>query len=212
MRVLIGCEESQAVCKAFRAKGHEAYSCDLQPCSGGHPEWHLQMDVFKAIRLLKPEMGIMHPPCDFLSNAGNAYLSIDKYGKKAINRRIKQLQAAQFFMRIYNCKIKKICIENPVGFINSFMPPTQTIHPYFFGDHDNKRTCLWLRNLPPLQHTKTVDLFSEATHVTVQPTYIDTSGKPRYFSDSISGHRSDANLLRSKTFPGIAAAMAEQWG
>ena len=113
-------------------------------------------------------------------------------------------------MKIWGAKIDKICIENPVGFMNHFLPPSQVIHPYYFGDSDKKRTCLWLKNLPKLVHIKQPDLFSKSTHVPVEPTYIDRSGKPRYFVDGT--HSGGQSYERSKTFPAIAQAMADQWG
>jgi len=214
MRVLVGCEESQAVCKAFRAKGHEAYCCDLQPCSGGHPEWHLQMDVFKGIRQIKPELGIFFPPCTYLTVSGNRHFVYELYGVKAIDRRIKQLDAAKFFMKLYKSKIPKIAIENPIGFINGIMKPTQIIQPYYFGDNVPKSTCLWLQGLPPLQYNLENNLFGNKT--AVEPEYItyndknSKTGTSRYsvFGRLGKGHGKE----RSKTFPGIAAAMAEQWG
>ena len=212
MKVLVACEESQAVCKAFRERGHEAYSCDIQECSGGHPEWHIQGDAMEVIRSDRWDMLIGHPPCTFLSNAGIGYFNIDKYGEKAEERMISRLNASKFFMDMYTAPIPKICLENPVGFINGWLRPSQIIEPYFFGDAHKKRTCLWLKNLPPLVHRRQNDLFGSRTHVEVKPTYIDKSGKARYFTDAISGFHKDAQKLRSKTFPGIAKAMADQWG
>lgn len=141
MKVLIMCEESQAICKAFRDKGREAYSNDLQDCSGGHPEWHLQMDCFKAYEIIKPELVIGHPPCQFITNAGIAYFNLEKYGDKAMERWAKRKEASELFMKMWNLPVKKMCLENPVGFINSFMPASQVIHPYMFGDAHKKRTC-----------------------------------------------------------------------
>lgn len=227
MNVLIACEESQAVCKAFRAKGHNAFSCDLQECSGGRPEWHIVADVLPVIKggtfvtqsgevmtVEKWDMMIAHPPCTYLSYAGNGYVDIERYGQKAIERLQKRQDALVLFMAMYNAPIEKICIENPVGYMNTvFRKPDQTIHPYFFGDCDKKRTCLWLKGLPMLVHISKDDLFSVKSHTEEpQPTYIDKSGKARYFTDSISGSMSDTQSLRSKTFPGIAQAMADQWG
>lgn len=213
MRILIGCEESQEVCKAFRNKGHESYSCDIQECSGGHPEWHYHQDIFEVIEKYGPwDMMIAHPPCTYLSHAGNNYLNIEKYGQAAINRRESQIEAADFFMQLWKANIPKICIENPIGYINSRLPTTQIIQPYYFGDSDKKTTCLWLKGLPKLVHFKVDDLFAVKTHVIADPIYIDRSGKKRYFTDSISGSSKEGKKLRSKTFPGIAQAMADQWG
>lgn len=211
MKILVACEESQEVTKAFRNKGHEAYSCDIQPCSGGLPEYHFQQDIFEVIEM-GWDMMIAHPPCTFLSNAGNRHFNINKYGSKAIKRMIDREFAAIFFLKLFDAPINKICIENPVGFINHFLPPNQTIHPCFFGDADYKKTCLWLKGLNPLLHVKESDLFNAQTHVKVKPVYIDNSGKPRYFTESIRGTNEEIKLLRSKTFPGIAKAMADQWG
>jgi len=212
MKILIACEESQAVCIAFRNKGHEAYSCDIQECSGEHPEWHIQDDVLNVIENGRYDMMIGHPVCKYLSHAGNGHFDFFKYGNRAIDRWHKRVSAADFFMKLWNANIEKICLENPVGWINSFLPPSQVINPSFFGEPENKRTCLWLKNLPNLNHYKDHSLFGEKTHVAVRPTYIDKNGKPRYFTESISGYRRDAEKLRSKTFPCIAQAMADQWG
>jgi len=211
MKVLIGCEESQTVCKAFRARGHEAYSCDIQQCSGGHPEWHLQASIMEIIKI-KWDLAIFHPPCTYLSHAGNGYFNVSKYGDKALKRAELRNEAMTFFRTLYAAEIPKICIENPVGAMNSIMPPTQVIEPYFFGDGHKKRTCLWLKGLPPLFHSKCDDMFSKCTHVAAEPIYIDKSGKKRFFTDAISGGRETTQKERSKTFQGIADAMAAQWG
>ena len=225
MRVLIACEESQRVCIAFRDRGHEAYSCDIQPCSGGHPEWHIQGDALIAMRggfihlqdgstvcVDNWDMMIGHPPCTYLSNAGNRYFNIDRFGSKAEKRMIDRLSAAQFFMDMYTANIPRIYLENPVGFINGWLKPTQVVEPYFFGDSEKKKTCLWLKGLPKLIHHRTDNLFGSRTHIEIKPTYVDKSGKSRYFTDSISGTNPEAQKLRSKTFPSIAKAMADQWG
>jgi len=158
------------------------------------------------------DMMIGHPVCKFLSNAGNRYFNIEKYEDKALERWYKRIKGAEFFMKLWSANIPKICLENPVGFINSFMPPTQTINPSFFGEPENKRTCLWLKGLPKLVHIKEDGLFGGKTHVKVLPTYIDKSGKPRYFTESISGFDKEAEKKRSKTFIAFANAMADQWG
>lgn len=210
MKILIGCEYSGTVRDAFIARGHDAWSCDLLPTEIAGP--HLQCSV---LDVLKDgwDMAIFHPPCTFLSNAGIAYFNIDKYGRKAL-RRIKQRQKSlEFFMKLYYSPIPKIAIENPVGFVNSHLKPTQIIQPYYFGDNDMKTTCLWLKGLQPLVHTKVSDLFTDTiTHIAKpEPLHIETSGKKRYFTDMVPGGPS-AGHLRSKSFPGIAKAMAEQWG
>jgi len=144
MKIIIACEESQTVCIAFRNKGHEAYSCDIQECSGGHPEWHLQMDVFEAIKLKQWDMMIAFPPCTYLSKAGARWWK--KEGREMLS-----LEAFEFVLKLWNCRINKIAIENPRGKLNNYWRhPDQIIQPYWFGDPFSKATCLWLKNLPPL--------------------------------------------------------------
>lgn len=194
MRVLIACEESQAVCKAFRSLGHEAYSCDIEPCSGGYPEWHLQVD---ALELLKMQWDIIlaFPPCTYLSNAGARHLF--KGGKLNEERYHKGLQAKEFFLKFLNADCPKICVENPVSSKIYQMPKhTQEIQPYQFGHPVQKKTRLWLKGLPPLQPTAIVD-YKCGCHEA--GTWFMKGGKERQKN-------------RSKTFPGIAKAMAEQWG
>lgn len=209
MKVLIGCEESQAVCKAFRALGHEAYSCDLQDCSGGHPEWHLKMDVFKAIELINPKLGIFHPPCTYISYAGTAHWN--KPGRLQ-----KRLKALSFFAALWESDIDMIYIENPKGCASPVIAKySQEIQPYYFGDSHLKTTWLWLKNLPPLEWTESDNLFSYASSCgKPEPIYVDYTGKKRYITDATGGYHGEGNstLKRSKTFPGIARAMAEQWG
>jgi hypothetical protein len=217
-KVLIACEESQTVCKAFRALGHEAYSNDLQNCSGGHPEWHLNMDCFEAIYLKKWDLMIAHPPCAYLSNAGIGWFNEVKYGEKALERKRLRDEALIFVTRLYNSHIPRICIENPTGWLNShFRKPDQIIQPYYFGDTESKRTCLWLKNLPPLYHNADCNLFDEkVTHV--EPKiygYYKKVGSKK-FGQPIYGNNylkfsDDRAKIRSKTFDGIAAAMANQW-
>lgn len=205
MKVLIACEESQAVCIEFRKKGHEAYSCDIQECSGGHPEWHIQDDVLKIINK-KWDMIIAHPPCTYLSNAAASYLF---RGKKLNNERFeKGLKAKKFFMNFYNNKCKKICIENPIpSSIYRLPKPTQSIQPYFFGDPYKKFTYLWLKNLPKLFYTDKITLFdNKITCVKPQGLWVNRS-----YKNKDNGLHKDPKM-RSKTFPGIAKAMAEQWG
>ncbi len=215
---IVGCEESQIVMEAFLKKGHDFYSCDIIDCSGNYPNRHIKADIFYVIEILQ-EFGIIidifigHPPCTYLSHAGNGYLNIEKYGEQAVKRKEKQIEAYDFFIKMYKIKIAKICIENPVGYVNSRLRASQIINPYFFGDSDKKRTCLWLIGLPLLQHFKQTDLFNQKTHVSVTPIYIDrVSGKKRFYTDAISGTSKEGKKLRSKTFPGIANAMADQWG
>ncbi len=135
MKILIACEESQAVCKAFRAKGHEAYSCDILECSGGHPEWHIQGDVLEQLDK-DWDMIIAHPPCTYLTVSGNAWFNVEKYGDKAIKRTKEREEAIEFFMKFVNSKCDKIVIENPIGVISSrYKKPNQIIQPYQFGHH-----------------------------------------------------------------------------
>ena len=212
INVLIACEESQAVCKAFRELGFNAFSNDIQECSGGYPEWHLQMDCFEAIALKDWDLMIAFPPCTFLSYVGEGWFNVEKYKEKAIKRLENRKKAEEFFIKIYNSNIKYIAIENPRGSIMKAIKPTQYIHPYYFGDNHKKLTCLWLKNLPSLIYAKNDNLFINKT-ATEEPksNYIDRSGKKRYFTDSFWPSK-DRGKLRSKTFPGIAKAMAEQWG
>lgn len=203
MRVLVACEESQEVCKAFRALGHEAYSCDLQPCSGGHPEWHLQVD---ALELLKMpwDLIIAHPPCTYLTNAGARWLWAGHKLNK--DRYQKGLHGKAFFMAFLNHDCPRIAVENPIPSAVFEMPPcSQIVQPYEYGHPYSKKTCLWLKGLRPLKPTHVVE-----NHVPFisSGTYSKTHD-PKYKGASRKGGSAKS---RSKTFPGIAAAMAEQWG
>lgn len=221
MRIIIACEESQTLCKLFRAAGHEAFSCDLKPCTGGHPEWHLRGDIFHFISYsYQLEYGywdrlIEHPPCIFLSVTANKWLLDQKPRKSGKlvgeKRRLAQKEAEDFFIALYNSDIDEICLENPVGSINSKLPPTQIIQPYFFLDADKKRTCLWLKGLPKLVHSSQDNLFDSKSHVEPIGTYKKKDGAMAFFTDSISGTSINAAQLRSKTFKGIAEAMVNQW-
>lgn len=194
MKVLVACEESQRVCIAFREKGHEAYSCDIEPCSGGHPEWHIQDDVLKHLDK-GWDLIIAHPPCTYLSNAGARFL----YPKGVLNQeRLKKgLEAKEFFMKLYNANCPKICVENPVSSKIFEMPQhTQEIQPFEFGHPFKKKTRLWLKGLEPLKATNIVEV-SESTKIAGN--WFNKGGK-------------DRQKNRSKTFEGIAKAMAEQWG
>lgn len=203
-RVLIACEESQAVCIEFRKLGHEAFSCDLQECSGGHPEWHLQQDVFEVIDM-GWDMMIAFPPCTHLAVSGAAWF--DQKRKDG-----RQQDGIDFFMEFTKTNIPKWCIENPVGIMsNIYRKPNQLIQPYYFGDQSRKTTCLWLNNLPPLYHNAKLNLFdSKITHV--EPDLITYKNGKTFSRDAaILFPSPDRGKLRSKTFPGIARAMAEQW-
>ncbi len=194
MRVLIGCEFSQIVTIAFRKRGHEAYSCDIIPCEGGHPEWHIQEDVLKVINQ-KWDLGIFHPPCTYLSNAGARFLY--PKGKLNIKRLANAHKAKEFFMQLWTVDIGLICIENPTPSKIIGLPEhTQTIQPYYFGDMAQKRTLLWLKRLPALEYSYSGSL-PESTKVAGN--WYNKGGK-------------DRQKKRSRTFQGIANAMAEQWG
>lgn len=205
MKVLIACEESQAVCKEFRAKGHEAFSCDIQECSGGHPEWHFQQDIFEIINM-GWDLMIAFPPCTHLAVSGAAW-----FKKKIADGR--QQQGIDFFMKIVNANIDKIAIENPIGIMsNLYRKADQIIHPYYFGDEASKPTCLWLKNLPKLIHIKETDLFYESTHVDKGEFVTSKSGKRGAKWNWWLPPGPERAKIRSKTFPGIAKAMAHQWG
>lgn len=207
MKVLLACEESQAVTIEFRKRGHEAYSCDILPCSGGHPEWHIQGDV---LPLLKEDwdLVIAFPPCTHLATSGAAW-----FEKKRADGR--QQAAIDFFLQFtkLNCPW---AIENPMGIMSTvYRKPNQIIQPYFFGDGKSKKTCLWLNELPLLYHNGTVNLFDQVvTHVDKGETITFESGRtmPKWYADAWNLPVEERAKLRSKTFPGIARAMAEQWG
>ena len=231
MKVLVACEESQAVCKAFRERGHEAYSCDIEPCSGGHPEWHIMQDVLDYINgdgrplwekrrapfpLFRTQDGkwhdlpirwdliIAHPPCTDLAVSGARHFA----RKRADGT---QQKSIAFFMEFVNADCEKIAIENPICIMSTeYRKPDQIIQPYQFGHHARKSTCLWLKGLPKLIPTDIVD-----------PGEIDKNGFSRgasldYATDEngkiLSWNDPRTAKARSKTFPGIARAMAEQWG
>lgn len=230
MKVLVACEESQAVCKAFREKGHEAYSCDIQDCSGGCPEWHIKGDVLPLLNgnceiitadgkthsiQGKWDLIIAHPPCTHICVSGARH-----FEKKRADGR--QKEGIEFFCKFLNADCDKIAIENPVGiisgeYIKTYFPtiakkyglplkPSQTVQPYEYGHESRKATCLWLKNLPLLKPTNIVE--------PVLKTYQCKNGKIAIFSEdygktTIKGNRQKS---RCKTFDGIAKAMAEQWG
>ena len=229
MNVLIACEESQRVCIAFREKGHNAFSCDILPCSGGHPEWHIcgavlpllngncdfytMNDEFHIIDG-KWDLIIAFPPCTHLAVSGAAWFET----KRADGR---QREGIEFFCQFLKADCDRIAIENPVGiisgdYVRKYFPDiaeqyglpvksTQKIHPWQFGDSFEKTTCLWLRGLQPLTPTNIVDRGEFITH---------KSGKvkPKWFADAFKLPPEERSKVRSKTFPGIAKAMAEQWG
>jgi hypothetical protein len=206
MRILVACEESQTVCIAFRNKGHEAFSCDIQPCSGGHPEWHIQGDAIEEAYGGGYDMMIGHPPCTYISFAGT-------HCWNDLGRCEKRLQALEFFRKLWEAPIDKICLENPKSCASPVIAKyTQEIQPYYFGESNLKTTWLWLKNLPLLQHYAKDTLFNEKTHTDKpEPEYISQNGKKLYFTEAKSGSNNGGHI-RSKTFAAFANAMAEQWG
>lgn len=221
MKVLVACEESQRVTIELRKLGNEAYSCDLLDCSGNHPEWHIKKDVtlllngnciFSTVDGVEHEISgkwdmiIAFPPCTYLTVTGNRWFNYEKYGDKAIQRMLDRNDAIKFFMRIANADCDRIAIENPVGVMSTqWRKPDQIIQPYQYGDAYEKRTCLWLKGLPMLSPTKIVET----------PDRIQfKSGKTmaKWYVEAGNLSKEQRALVRSKTFPGIAKAMAEQWG
>lgn len=223
MRVLVACECSQRVVAAFRSVGHEAYSCDIEPSYGGHPEWHIEGDV---LPLLPGNVGfitedgsyhciyghwdliIAFPPCTYLTKAGNRHFSPKHYDLAEIEaRKRKRDLAARFFMEFINAPCERIVVENPVGYMNTFYRrPDQIIQPYWFGDDAEKATCLWLKGVPKLLPT---DILPRP-----KPHHYRADGKAVRFVESVPGTGGQKNRarVRSQTFQGIAAAMAVQWG
>lgn len=204
MRILVACEESQAVTIEMRRLGHEAYSCDLQDCSGGHPEWHIKADALEMVKL-KWDMIIAHPPCTYLTAAGAIRLYDKQHRIKDPERFEKGLKAVEFFRAIWDADCPRIVIENQVPMKVFGLPQyTQIIEPYYFGDPWRKRTCLWLKNTPPLLPTEVVE--PQGLWVGSTSGRRDATVYSRYRLKSKRDQKT-----RSKTFPGIARAMAEQW-
>lgn len=203
MRILVACEESQAVTIELRKLGHEAFSCDLLPCSGGHPEWHFQEDVLKIIKQ-GWDMMISFPPCTHLATSGARH-----FKQKIADGR--QQQGVDFFMEMINAPIDKIAVENPIGIMSTkYRKPDQIIQPYQFGDKAQKSTCLWLKNLPKLEPTDIVEkgeFFEFTTKKGIK------KKMPMWYYKALQNAKTSAerSTLRSKTFKGIAKAMAEQW-
>ena len=204
MKVLVACEESQAVTKEFRKLAHEAYSCDILECSGGHPEWHIQEDVTKLLKE-KWDMIIAFPPCTYLTVTGNRWFNIERYGDKAIKRHQDRKEAIKFFMMFANANCDKIAIENPVGIMSTeWRKPNQIIQPYEFGDPFEKKTCLWLKGLKNLEPTNIVK-------PPARQKFKSGKSMPSWYADAWKLPKEERSKLRSKTFPGIAQAMAKQW-
>lgn len=221
MNILIACEESQRVCIEFRKLGHNCFSCDIEPESGGHPEWHIQGDclpilspnngkiIFSTVDKVEHQINrwdliIAHPPCTFLTNTGNRWFNVEKYGEKAIKRLADREEAIHFFMEFVNADCDHIAIENPIGCMSTrYRKPEQIIQPYEYGDPERKSTCLWLKNLPKLVPTNIV----EPELITLPNG--KTMSKYHYETWKLSSK--ERAKARSKTFPGIAKAIAEQW-
>lgn len=219
MKVLVACEESQRVCTAFRKRGHEAYSCDIMECSGGHPEWHIHQDVlplingnctFRTMDGLEHTISgqwdllIAHPPCTYLSKAGAVRMRVK--GEIVQERYAKAMEAKIFFLKFLDARCSQIAVENPTPMKLVKLPPyTQAIQPWQFGHPYTKRTCLWLKNLPLLKPTK---IITEDITFWVNGGCKDANGNYR----RCQGRKERDPVSRSKTFLGIAEAMAEQWG
>lgn len=229
MNILVACEESQRVCTAFREKGHKAFSCDILPCSGGHPEWHIQGSALPLLQrqddgnngwhyiwfstmdgekhmVEKWDLIIAHPPCTYLTVTGNRWFDVVKYGYDAQKRWDERCIAVCFFLAFAYADCERIAIENPVGCMSRlYRKPDQIIHPYMFGDPARKATCLWLKGLTPLTPTEIVEpeiIRYKNGKGTDSPWHMETMSLPPI----------ERAKARSKTFPGIARAMAEQWG
>lgn len=218
MHILLACEESQRTTIELRKRGHEAFSCDILDCSGGHPEWHIKGDVLPylngnctfqtmdgVVHTIKSrwDMIIAHPPCTYLAVSGNRWFDVAQYGTSALERIENREQAIDFFMKFVNADCDRIAIENPVGVMSSrYRKPDQIVQPYWFGDPERKATCFWFKNLQPLEPTDIVE-----------PNIIDYgSGTDSYWHVSTRSLPAEQRrIARSKTFPGLAAAMAEQW-
>lgn len=226
MNVLVACEESQRVCTAFREKGHNAFSCDILPCSGGHPEWHIMDDVLSILNpyelpfggsviefrtmdgmdyvIEKWDLIIAHPPCTYLTLAGNKWFK-PEFADRFPDRQKQRKEAVDFFMAIANADCDKIAIENPVGVMSSqWRKPDQYIEPFMFGDPEKKKTGLWLKGLPLLKPTNIVE-----------PLIIyckSGANEPRWHMETMHLPKEERSRVCSQTFPGIARAFAEQWG
>jgi len=227
INIIIGCEESQAVASRFRDFGFNAYSCDLLACSGGHPEYHFQMDIFDVLKcghlitqsgdavfIDKWAMAVFFPDCTYLTVTANKWLKDQPERASGAlvgaARRSAREDAISFFIRLYNCDIPLIAMENPVGCISSvFKKPTQIIQPYEYGFPETKKTCLWLQGLPALKPTNVVEpVFKIANGKKYSPTHYNPTDE----NGNRCVTRQDRAKIRSKTYAGIAEAMAQQWG
>ena len=224
MNVLIACEESQAVCKSFRERGHRAFSCDILECSGGHPEWHILGDCVPLLngrceftlqdgsidrQTDRWDLIIAHPPCTYLTVTGNRWFNVEKYGEKAIQRAKDREEAVKFFMEFVNADCDRVAIENPIGCMSTrYRKADQVIQPWQYGHPTTKSTCLWLKGLKVLEPTNIVEIDTSDRYA-----YIAANGRIKHDTRSRSRCKtSERSNYRSKTFPGIAAAMADQWG
>lgn len=224
--ILVACEESQAITKEFRKLGFNAFSCDILECSGGCPEWHIMGDCLPLINggnytfstmdgkehfVNRWDLIIAHPPCTYLAIAGNGYFNEERYGEKAKQRKIEREKAIEFFMRFTKADADCIAIENPVSVISTrYRKPDQIIQPYYWGDCDVKTTCLWLFNLPKL-----IPETTEKPEIQYKE-WISKDGKKKrqslYSYQASSLPKEERQRMRSKTYPGIAKAIATQWG
>ena len=204
LNILVACEESQAVTKYLRQLGHDAFSCDILPCSGGHKEWHIQEDVFKVIEQRRWDMMIAFPPCTHLASSGARH-----FKQKIQDGR--QQEGIDFFMKLANADIDRIAIENPIGIMSTkYRKPDQIIQPYQFGDKAQKSTCLWLKNLPKLNPTDIVEKGEFFEFVSKKGV---KKRMPMWYYKALQDAKTpeERSTLRSKTFDGIALAMATQW-
>lgn len=202
MKILVACEYSGVVRDAFRKMGHDAYSCDILPCEGSQ-DYHYQCDI-NDVLIGEWDMIIAHPPCTYLTVTGNRWFK-EEYKDRFPNRKQDREEAVNFFMMFANHKCPKICIENPLGIMSTrWRKPDQIIQPYQFGHKEAKKTCLWLKGLPTLRPTKIV----EPEYTTFK------SGKrmATWYTNALKLPPRERMKVRSKTFQGIADAMAEQWG
>lgn len=223
MKILVACEESQAVCKELRQLGHEAYSCDILECSGGHPEWHIMGDVLPLIngrcrfQTMDGEWHVINgkwdmlyafPPCTFLTVTGNRWFNVERYGEKALQRIKNREDAVNFFLAFAHADCDRIIIENPIGVMSTiYRKPDQIIHPYYFAEAEDdencerKATCLWLKNVKPLEYTIKYQprvIAYKNGKGTDSPWHMNTMGLPK----------EERAKARSKTFPGIGKALA----
>lgn len=207
LKVLVACEESQEVTKAFRALGHEAYSCDVQECSGGHPEWHFKQSIFEVISLKQWDLMIGFPPCTYLSSVQLFRMNGNP------ERQAKKELAKKFFTDLWESNIPRIALENPVGCISTELniKPKQTIHPWYFGDMEMKRTCLWLKGLPRLNGLPHIAADQKKYRPKPRRTFISAKGETKNIYFANDPKDIGDSRARSKFWPSVAKAMADQW-